>query len=132
MVPSGELVSQNACVTATEEPSALCPKIVWRAYERETSDAGEGVGWAGLVVSFWSAVAANTPSATMIDATTAIATYFRFRDARCWRCSCSVQAPKSGSVLLVTISKISFSSAIGGASCRSKHGSPLRGQCANG
>ena len=50
---------------------------------------------------------------------------------RRWRRSCSCHASRSGSVLFVTISKISFSSAMG-ASCISEYGTALRRERADG
>src|SRR5436309_2484478 len=74
---------------------------------------------------------AKAPIAIAGAAATTIAPSRRFRDLRRCRSSCLFHESRSGSVCLVTMSKTSLRSCIG-ASFAAEHGSPLRGERADG
>src|SRR5205809_6105656 len=74
---------------------------------------------------------AKAPIAIAAAAATTIAPRRRFRDLRRCRSSCLLRESRSGSVCWVTMSKTSLRSCIG-ASFAAEHGSPLRGERADG
>src|SRR5881396_2982889 len=74
---------------------------------------------------------AKAPIAIAAAAATTIAPSRRFRGLRRCRSSCLFHESRSGSVCWVTMSKTSLRSCIG-ASFAAEHGSPLRGERADG